>query len=45
MELLEYDGDTLVRSVKGELTATGAVLDTTIFDSTGGKSSNHKYSF
>ncbi len=37
MELLEYDGDTLVRSVKGELTATGAVLDTTIFDSTGEK--------
>ncbi|WP_291326290.1 hypothetical protein [Desulfovibrio sp. UCD-KL4C] len=37
MELLEYDGDTLVRSVTGELTATGAVLETTIFDSAGEK--------
>ncbi len=37
MELLEYDGDTLVRSVKGELTATGAVLEATIFNSSGEK--------
>ncbi|WP_291326288.1 hypothetical protein [Desulfovibrio sp. UCD-KL4C] len=37
LELLEYDGDILVRSVTGEITESGATLDTTIFDGHGKK--------
>ncbi|MBI9111931.1 hypothetical protein [Maridesulfovibrio ferrireducens] len=35
LEILEYDGDKLIRSVKGDITAEGAVLETEIYDDNG----------
>ncbi|WP_291326286.1 hypothetical protein [Desulfovibrio sp. UCD-KL4C] len=35
MEILEYHGDKLIRSVKGELTEDGAIIDTEIYDEKG----------
>ena len=35
MEILEYRGDKLIRSVKGELTEDGAIIDTEIYDEKG----------